>query len=109
MSRTYRRKRNRGWWHDEGHFLSDWVMSEHGFFVVKAKISDGHPEYKKRKAYFHSDSYDCAFKEPGPSWFRNLFAERKQRRTAKRELKKFMMNEDHEVILNEKDPLPYWT
>jgi hypothetical protein len=56
----------------------------------------------------HKDStYRC--KEPGPSWFRNLFTERPQRREAKRQLNKFLLDPDFEVLLDSKATLEYYT
>ncbi len=51
-----------------------------------------------------------SFKEPGPSWFRNLFEERPLRRKAKREIQRYMYDEEYEPHV---DSIPrkkiYWT
>lgn len=67
------------------------------------------PEGKKRLAYYRSDNGTEKHKEPGPKWFRNRTVERPQRRHAKNELRKFMLCDEYEVILNAKDHLKYWT
>jgi len=48
-------------------------------------------------------------KEPGPRWFRNLFTERPQRRDAKRQLNKFLLDPDFEVLIDTKLHLVYYT
>lgn len=66
--------------------------------------------YKKGKALYHSDARSHNFHEPGPHWFINQYVERPQRRHAKRELQKYILKDgDYEVVLNGKDPKPYWT
>jgi len=107
MSRTYRRKtlpvpkyvtREEVWsWYFRRPHL------HYRYFEV------GSHEHKKALAKHFSDTGTYRYKEPGPSWFRNLYTERPQRREAVRQLKKFMLNEDYEVILNAKDKLEYWT
>ena len=101
MSRTYRRRsgnqRYKEWY--VGQWVSGW-----GQCVEYDRDSR---EYKKGLAEYHSDRWDW-IKEPGPSWFRNLVAERPQRREAKRQLQKFLRDPKFEVCLNAKDSLPYW-
>lgn len=106
MSRTYRRKTG-------DQTSKHWATS-------KCKIVPGYRywewvpldpntiEYKRELAHYYSDNYK-GFKEPGPSWFRNLHTERPQRRAAKRQLSEYMKNPSYEVILNAKDPLEYYT
>lgn len=106
MSRTYRRKGKYipwNYWFDEESIK---VGPYHWIWVPRDKTTK---EYKKDLAIYHSDSGTTNFKEPGPSWFRNQFTERPQRREAKRQLQKFMKDPEFEVMLNAKDPLEYWT
>ena len=105
MSRTYRRKSG-----DQS--ALDWQLKElirvrpmHWEWV---KIDPESNRGIKIKAKYYSDNHRD-FKEPGPSWFRNFFVERPQRREAKRQLQKYLLNSEIEVILNSKDPLVYWT
>lgn len=98
MSRTYRRKSSAG-------TMNDW-----DFRLSVYKIQDKtDAEIARLLSVYHSDSYDCAFKEPGPSWFRTLVTERPLRRKNKQELKKFLLNDDYEPMCEEKGKLKYWT
>lgn len=128
MSRTYRKRNEQ----EEGY----WLLREHTYiheiddFKSISRIEYGKQWFsvssnrlyqpcivhysktskigKKILAKYHSDSYS-SFREPGPSWFRNLYTERPQRREAKRQLNLYLLNTEFEVILNNKDPLSYWT
>lgn len=108
MSRTYRRTGSNvyGWNSKESalSFLSR--NAEHRW--CGEKLKPGTKEYKEALARYHSDS-TSSFKEPGPSWFRNMFTERPMRRINKRELLKFMRVKDYEPMVYAKYPLPYWT
>lgn len=99
MSRTIRRKgeKNKNLWYVERYF-SNW-----------GDYSPDSIEWKRRKSYYHSDSFDVTFKEPGPSWFRNLYTERPLRRKNKNELKKFLNNPEYEPMCEERGKLKYWT
>jgi len=106
MSRTYRRKSgdqtNLNWaTHEFKRLPGTWHWE-------RVPLDPQSKEYKASVARYYSDR-QYTFKEPGPSWFRRLFTERPQRRHAKRELNKYLLDPDYEVILNEKDPLEYWT
>jgi hypothetical protein len=113
MSKTIRRKNatSNGWTD------LDWYISEtiYPFEEFRSWVSVILPypkdsrEYKKGKARFHSDGETSSCKEPGPSWFRNLYTERPMRRQAKRELQKFMLDPNYEPIVEEKGKLEYWT
>lgn len=117
MSRTFRRRNTtqNGMWSDLEYFTSDWVRIEYeleeywSYRLVRVPFPKNSKEYKKGKARFHSDGGTTSFKEPGPSWFRNCFTERPQRRAAKREIQKFMQNPDYEPMILPKNPLEYWT
>jgi hypothetical protein len=65
---------------------------------------------KKRLAKYRKDGCVHAFKEPGPSWFRNLFSTRPYRRRMKREIQRFIETDgEYEVPHIRKGKLPYWT
>lgn len=99
MSRTIRRKnQTHGYMWDEERYCSNW-----------GDYSPESDEYKKRKSFYHSDSFDVTFKEPGPSWFRNLYTERPLRRENKQELKKFLLDPEYEPMCEERGKLEYWT
>lgn len=104
MSRTKRRKNTKG---DYSWLLRDWVRIGYGNYV-RVPMDPNSKEYVKTLAMYHSDVYRN-HKEPGPAWYRLYTVERPQRRKAKRELQKYMLNEEHVVILNPKDKLEYWT
>ena len=119
MSRTYRRKNETRDY--------DWVLRD--FFSLKElpsvsdyeKIQLYHSKYvwvhfskwsdrgKKLIRKYHSDAGTTNHKEPGPCWFRNAFVERPNRRKSNREIKKFMLDTEYEVIIDSKPPLKYWT
>lgn len=114
MSRTYRRIGNSSErsWNSKADACSEWVcrdLSETYHNYELKPLQKNTVEYKRKAARYHSDAGTTNFKEPGPSWFRNLFCERSQRRDAKQQLKKYMFNEDYEVCLMAKNHLPYWT
>lgn len=104
MSRTIRRKSAK--YEAKSWILKNWVNA--GGYLKQVSVPEKSREGQKALAKFHSDGHP-SFKEPGPSWFRNLFAERPQRREAKRQLTQFLKNPENEVVLRSKDPLPYWT
>jgi hypothetical protein len=119
MSRTYRRKKGREWY---------WLYQDYVLDLSEVDLSQvelvSYPKWggrgyqilfkpdsiegKKRKNEYHSDRAERS-KEPGPSWFRNMLVERPQRRDAKNQLRKFMLDSEYEVILNAQDKLEYWT
>jgi hypothetical protein len=108
MSRTYRRTSNCE--HDLQWVTKKLIRITGKYYTRFAWIplDPESDEYIKALAVYHSDAYRN-FKEPGPSWFRNLFTERPQRRRAKLQCKKYLTNPEYEVILNAKDKLTYWT
>lgn len=112
MSRTYRRvKRNKRAhrWDELEWYVSDWVRSEYGWILYRKPYPKDSPEYKAGKAKYHSDAGTHSFKEPGPSWFRNLTNTRPYRRVDKRELQKFLSDPLYEPMVLPKYPLEYWT
>ena len=105
MSRTYRRKNQP---------IPRWVTHEsrrigESFYWEYFPIDRDSREYAKRIAKYRSDAGTTSFREPGPAWFRNIFTERPQRREAKRQIRKYMMDEEFEIQLLDKNPLMYWT
>lgn len=113
MSRTYRRvgqTKRRGWFDNLSWYVSEWVRSDCGYMALyRRQYHKDSLEYKRGKARYHSDAGSHSCKEPGPSWFRTLYAERPNRRAAKNELRKFLHNEDYEPMVVSKPKLPYWT
>lgn len=104
MSRTYRRKEVKN-----HHRLIKWELRDYSHYPLSVQHHPKSEEGKRLLAIYHSDTGTHDFREPGPSWFRNLFTERPQRREAKNEIRRYFLNEDHEVMLAPKNPLEYWT
>lgn len=117
MSRTYRRKKklSNGWtdfewytsyrvypWEDE-RSLNGYIVS------IRVSYPKGSKEYKKGVARFHSDGETNHCKEPGPSWWRREYHQRPYRRDAKNELRKFVLDEEYEPMIDEMPVLDYWT
>jgi hypothetical protein len=101
MSKTFRRKQTR----DD----LRWVLRE---YVHRAPDRSIHPhskEGKKLLARYHADMGTNLWREPGPSWFRNITVQRPLRREGSRQLKKYLLNPETEVILDAKPPLVYWS
>lgn len=111
VSRTYRRKTtNRiNWACDLDYFISDLVRVPGTYNYVSVYYATDSKEYKKGYARYHSDGATSRFKEPGPSFFRNLTAERPHRRDSKEQLRKWIYNEAYEVMILSKPKLDYWT
>lgn len=106
MSRTYRRKKvtDLPWW-----VKYKLVRLEYGYYSDWFPLDKSSDEYAEAIRKFRSESGTTNFKEPGPHWFRNLFTDRPARRAAKRELQKFMLDEEYEPMILPKYPLEYWT
>jgi hypothetical protein len=107
MSRTYRQKEGRKYFnfYAKLFFCSEWKMSEHGC-REDFPYAKNSREYLRSSALFHRDGGSDSHN--GPHWFINLYCERGQRREARRELGKFLLDQNHEVSLLPKNPLPYW-
>lgn len=103
MSRTFRRKNETKdlWW-----VLTDCVYHRQSRRVIRYNKSG--KEAKIALAKYRSDAY-VGFREPGPTWFRNMFVERPQRRQAKEQLRKFILDTEYVVLLRPKNKLKYWT
>lgn len=119
MSRTFRRTGDtvHQSWFCKKDYCTEWLYTDYPeplsleFYRYNRRVplQEGTKEYKRKAARYHSDAATTNFKEPGPSWFRNMFCERGQRRNAKQQLKKYMLDQDYEVCLMAKNRLPYWT
>lgn len=106
MSRTFRRKnetREYDW------VLRDWDNWVWSLPTVRPVFTIESKSGKKALAKYHSDAGTHSCKEPGPSWFRKITRQRPLRREGKNKLRKFMLDEEIEVIIEEKPPLEYWT
>lgn len=118
MSRTYRRKKalNK---HEPTFWTYDFVPTLYyemwnGRYVYRYiwERFDHYPtkeEMAKVRAEYLSDGGTTNFKEPGPSWFRNVFETRPSRRKNKREIQKYMLDPEYEPMCFTKGPLDYWT
>lgn len=106
MARTFRRKQkeiaanDRFWW------CSALVKVGASYQWIPFAINSA--AYKKGAARYHSDAGTYA-KDPGPSWFRNLTAQRPHRYDAQRQIKKYMRDPQYEVIVRHKPKLEYYT
>lgn len=119
MSRTFRRTGDASYrpWTCKKDACTEWLYSDYPeplqleFYRYNRRVplEQGTKEYKRKSARYHSDAGTTSFKEPGPSWFRNMFCERSQRQDTKQQLKKYMIDQEYEVCLNAKNHLPYWT
>jgi hypothetical protein len=105
LSKTYRRKNQKVKLRQLNGSSAIWYYFANCCFYRPPTKS----ELSKAKAVYYSDSGTNDFKEPGPSWFRNLYHERPLRRKNKLELKKFMLNPEYEPMVCAKGKLPYWT
>jgi hypothetical protein len=111
MSRTVRKKEGKRRFDPVAKqaFCSDWrVISEKYRTIEIYPLEYGTQEYRRESAKYHSDARSKGLNYNGPKWFRNRVVERPQRRQAKEELRKFLLNPDHEVCLNPKNHIPYW-
>ncbi len=105
MSRTFRKRKNPDFFSDIKWVLQDWDWKTRETVLIDPK-SD---EAKRRLARWKSDAGTHKCREPGPSWYRRIMRQVPLRREGKEELRKFMLNEEHEVMITENPPLPYWT
>lgn len=80
MSRTYRRKN-----------------CEWDFFDAKSSSTKKESANKKKLAKYHSDTY---FTFAIPNWYINKFHTRPDRYQARSQIKKWIKNPDHEVIID---------
>jgi hypothetical protein len=109
MSRTFRRKNEmqeyqwvlRDW---------DWSYNTYGICYGQRKTYDrDSKEAITALVRYHSDAGTHQCREPGPSWFRNLTSQRPHRRSSKEQLRKFILDQEFEVIIEDNPHLEYWT
>lgn len=88
-------------------YLPGWCWTTEDYYIVYYRRDS--KEGKKRIAKYHSDGEVHNFKEPGPSWFRNLTNTRPIRRYNKNELKKYLADQEYEPMCESMGKLEYWT
>lgn len=116
MSRTYRKQASYPWsWrnpleelvdgYEPGNCIAYYSYNNLcSWTVINPKSKEG----RKRLARARRDKV-YNFKEPGPSWFRNLFSQRPYRQAAKREIQKYLFDTEYEPMILRKPKLEYWT
>lgn len=126
MSRTYRRKdgkSSKGWMTSKDHVFLKYVSLDEalsqdyesvelgGYFSCYVRLKPDSKEYRYEEAKYHSDAGTHNFKEPGPGWFRNIYATRPNRRETKNELRKVILDPEYDPVITENNRkiLPYWT
>lgn len=96
MARTYRRKNAKWSMGKKDHDLVEYKSKYGGNFSKWEKLDD--KAYKKAWKKFHSDKE--VYTNGIPGWFVNIFFQRPDRRKASNELRKYKINQEHEVILS---------
>ncbi len=101
MSRTFRRKNVI----PDRYFTHDWVSRFDScnwisYIYVKKEGKD----LTRGVARFHSEGATHNCKEPGPAWYRRITRQIPLRRSSKEQLRKYLYNEEFEVIIEEKPP-----
>jgi hypothetical protein len=124
MSRTYRRKnvKTEYYWVLRDNYVTPEeldslegvelvTLPQYGWFYLYYEVtfSKDSIEGKKKLAKYHSDTGTIRHKEPGPSWFRNLYTERPLRRRNKKELNKFLKDSEYDPMCDVRGKLEYWT
>jgi hypothetical protein len=113
MSRTIRRKDGHGWCYGHSHVLRDYQKvyqtdGEHEWSVwMYVHIDPKSKEGKKLVAQFHSDAKTWG-NSHGPGWFIAEFIQQPYRQDARRQIQKWMRDEDFEVIIADKPKRIYW-
>ena len=108
MSRTYRRKGG-----DQTDLVwqtSKLVRVPGKYYWIWIKIDPKTKEYTKIVNKYHSDAgtHSCGNGKAPPGWYRAQFVQRPHRREAVRQIKKWLLDPEYEVILESREPLPYW-
>lgn len=111
MSRTVRRKQGYGWSYGNRSLWRD-ILSEHvripgTWCYVDVPIDPHSKEGKKRIARFHSDA-DYHRSNRGPGWWINEFVQVPYRQDSRRQIQKWMKDEDYEIIIRDKPKRDYW-
>ena len=113
MSRTYRRRKGSAKQRAYGslaEYTVEYIRVPGNTWCTYARVpmDPNTKEYKiKRSKYYRDKTHN--FKDPGPSWFRNLFHTRPLRRAFRRELAKWGKNPEYDVNPKPLNYLPYWT
>ena len=108
MSRTYRRK---GGDQSELEWQTSKMVRVPGYYIWYWEPMDPKSkEYIKEVNKYHSDAgtHSCGNGKAPPGHYITMHIQRPHRRDAVRKLKKWLLDPDYEVIINSKDPLPYW-
>jgi hypothetical protein len=106
MARTYRFNKGKDAWRmNDSWILRDWKYSRFG---TSGWIDPQSVEGKKLIAMYHSDRKHGVMVWNGPSWFHRMRSQKPHRTRAKRELHKFKIDPEHEVIIENKPPRQYW-
>ena len=107
MSRTYRNRSQPPHYLkivDDSNIWNGYSFTEYNWSPCDLCTEEG----RKEIAIWRSDA-TREFKEPGPSWYRRLFTQRPHRQQARREIYKFMLDEEYEPMILSKPKLEYWT
>lgn len=92
MSRTYRRKKD-GW-----NIPSyEYVCSPGTYVLIKKSLDKSSEEYKINKIKYHQDKE--RYFNSVPSWFVNLYCERKLRRESKKAIDRWIKNPEKDCLL----------
>jgi len=106
MSRTYRRKRGD---HTDLEWRTRELIRVPGYYIWHwVPLDPESKEYKKIVNKYHSDVGTNHFSCRAPGWWITLTSQRPYRRDADRQIKKWMLDPDYEIIIESKEPLPYW-
>lgn len=108
MSRTYRRK---GGDHSDLVWQTSKLVRVPGRLIWYWEPMDPKSkEYIKVVRKYHSDAgtHSCGNGKAPPGWFRAQFVQRPHRREAVRQIKKWLLDPEYEIILESREPLPYW-
>lgn len=111
MSRTVRKKEGKRTFDPvaKQYFCSDWRSIGGDYRTIESyPLAYNTAEYRRESARYHSDARTKSMNYNGPKWFRKQVVERPQRRQAKEELRKFLLDSEHEVCLTPKNHIPYW-
>lgn len=106
MSRTYRRRRG-----DQTDL--EWqtrvcCQIPGTYYWHWEKMDPESKEYKQAVKKYHSDYGSAHYNGRAPGWWITLTSQRPHRRDAVRQIKKWLLDPNYEVIIDSKEPLPYW-
>jgi hypothetical protein len=108
MSRTYRlKKHDDKYLEDYNSVLTEWIWTDRRY-LLKVQKDPNSKEAKQRIAMFHSDSKKYFWDYRGPGWFHNI-TQRSYRTLVRKEIYKFLKDEEYEIQLRRKPHREYWT